>query len=92
MINKEHLVNDGLDFGTCKNDQGTIWSYNQGVILGGLVALNHAAPDPILPATAQSIASAAIARLTDATGILHDSCEPNGGVDCVQFKGIFVRI
>ena len=91
MINEQRLINDGLDPQTCKNNQGTIWSYNQGVILGGLVGLNHAAPDPSLPATAQAIASAALARLTDANGILHDSHEPNGGVDSVQFKGILVR-
>ena len=91
MINEQHVINDGLDFRTCQNNQGNTWSYNQGVILGGLVELNDAVPDPVLPATAQAIASAALAKLTDANGILHDSCEPNCGVDGVQFKGIFVR-
>ena len=40
---------------------------------------------------AQSIALAAISRLTDQHGILHDTCEPNCGADGVQFKGIFAR-
>ncbi|MGA8230769.1 MAG: glycoside hydrolase family 76 protein [Candidatus Acidiferrales bacterium] len=91
LMNEQHLINDGLDSKTCKNNQANVWSYNQGAILGGLIALNNAAPDPILPSMAQAIASAALARLTDANGILHESCEPNCGVDCVQFKGIFVR-
>jgi hypothetical protein len=40
---------------------------------------------------AQSIALAAIGRLTDSDGILHDACEPKCGADGVQFKGIFAR-
>ncbi len=91
MMNEQHLINDGLDPKTCKNNRANVWSYNQGVILGGLIALNNAAPDASLPATAQAIASAALEALTDINGILHDSHEPNGGVDTVQFKGIFVR-
>ena len=90
MINAQHLINDGLD-DACKNNQKTTWTYNQGVILGGLAELNKIAPDPALPATAQSIAVAAIENLADAKGVLHDTCEPNCGSDGVQFKGIFMR-
>ncbi|HTZ89509.1 MAG TPA: glycoside hydrolase family 76 protein [Alloacidobacterium sp.] len=91
MINARHLINDGLDLTTCKNNQQNTWTYNQGVILGGLTELNKVAPNPTLPATAQSIAAATLTRLTDANGILHDTCEPNCGADGVQFKGIFLR-
>jgi predicted alpha-1,6-mannanase (GH76 family) len=91
MINAQYLINDGLDHSTCKNNQQNTWSYNQGVILGGLAELNKTAPNPALPAIAQSIASAALTHLTDAKGILHDTCEPSCGADGVQFKGIFVR-
>lgn len=90
MINAQHLINDGLDLATCKNNQGTTWSYNQGVVLGGLTELNKIAPDPVLPTTAQAIANAALTNLTDAN-IMHDTCEPKCGGDGVQFKGIFVR-
>ena len=38
MINSSHLVNDGLT-ASCKNNGRTAWSYNQGVILGGLADL-----------------------------------------------------
>ena len=38
MINSENLVNDGLD-AACHNNHRTTWTYNQGVILGGLTVL-----------------------------------------------------
>jgi predicted alpha-1,6-mannanase (GH76 family) len=90
MINAQHLINDGLT-SACKNNGKTTWTYNQGVILGGLSELNRLAPDPSTLETAASVATAAIANLTDSNGILHDTCEPNCGADGVQFKGIFVR-
>jgi predicted alpha-1,6-mannanase (GH76 family) len=90
MINKDHLVNDGLT-ASCANNQKTTWTYNQGVILGGLAAFNQATNDPSLLAEANAIAEAALSHLTDAQGILHDSCEPKCGADGTQFKGIFVR-
>jgi predicted alpha-1,6-mannanase (GH76 family) len=94
MINQQHLVNDGLDSSTpsaCKNNGQTTWSYNQGVILGGLIDLNKAMPDATLPFIAGQIANAALTHLTDDAGILHDTCEPKCGADGPQFKGIFVR-
>ena len=90
MINDEHLVNDGLD-ANCQNNRKTTWTYNQGVVLGGLSALFAETHDDALIAEAREIADAAIAKLTDAQGILHDSCEPKCGADGTQFKGIFVR-
>jgi hypothetical protein len=90
MINSQYNINDGLT-STCENNGQTVWSYNQGVILGGLVELNKAAPNTSYITIAQAIATAAIAKLTDANGILHDPCEPNCGADGSQFKGIFVR-
>lgn len=91
MINPDHLVNDGLD-ATCHNNHRTTWTYNQGVILGGLSMLSKQAGDPKPLETAQSIALSAIARLTDLDGVLHDPCEPaRCGNDAPQFKGIFSR-
>ena len=89
LINSRHTINDGLDKTTCKNNNGTVWSYNQGVILGGLVALSKASnSDQSYISTAKSIADAALAALTDENGILHDPCEPNCGGDGTQFKGV----
>ena len=91
MINAQHLINDGLNLSTCQNNGQNTWSYNQGVILGGLAELNSVTHDASLLTTAQTIADAALTHLTDANGVLHDTCEPNCGADGVQFKGIFVR-
>lgn len=90
MINAHDLVNDGLD-SQCHNNQKTTWTYNQGVVLGGLTALSKQTGDAKLLERARSLALAAISQLTDREGILHDACEPNCGADGVQFKGIFVR-
>jgi len=85
------LVNDGLD-AACHNNHRTTWTYNQGVILGGLTVLAKQSDDPKPLQVAQSIALAAISRLTDLDGVLHDPCEPaRCGNDATQFKGIFAR-
>ena len=93
MINAEYTINDGLNDTTCQNNNGTVWSYNQGVILGGLEELSRAdaANSGLYISTAQRIADAAIANLTDGNGILHDPCEPDCGADGSQFKGVFAR-
>jgi predicted alpha-1,6-mannanase (GH76 family) len=98
VINSKHLVNDGLRRvqgqgagAECVNNGQTTWSYNQGVVLGGLAELSRKNPDPALPQAAREIATSAITLLTDKNGILHDPCEPNCGADGVQFKGIFAR-
>lgn len=90
MINGDNLINDGLDInpdGSCTNNGDTAWSYNQGVILGGLVELSRATGDSEYLSEAISIAEAAIEALSE-NGILHESCEPNDcGGDGPQFKG-----
>lgn len=89
MINGENLVNDGLN-DACQNNGQTTWTYNQGVILGGLVDLYQATKDPTLLAQAQAIADAALRTLAP-NGILKEPCEPDCGGDGPQFKGIFMR-
>jgi predicted alpha-1,6-mannanase (GH76 family) len=98
MTNARGLINDGLGKGrgqnagqACINNGRTTWTYNQGVILGGLAELSAANHDPALTEAAEKIATAAITQLVDENGILHDPCEPRCGADGVQFKGIFVR-
>ena len=98
MINAKSLVNDGLNNSrgrssgpVCTNNGRTTWTYNQGVVLGGLAELSSAKHDPTVEQAAQKIAMAAITQLVDDNGVLHDSCEPKCGADGVQFKGIFVR-
>lgn len=91
MINAEQLVNDGLD-NHCRNNGKTIWTYNQGVLIGGLVDLSRATQDPTLLDRAIAIADAAIVKLAP-NGILQEPCEPKAdcGNDGPQFKGVFIR-
>lgn len=91
MINAHYNINNGISLVTCRNDNGNVWSYNQGVILGGLLELYRAAPDKAYLTMAERIALAAIRSLSDSDGILHDPCEPDCGADGPQFKGIFMR-
>ncbi|UWZ85834.1 glycoside hydrolase family 76 protein [Occallatibacter riparius] len=98
MINGTGLINDGLGTssghtvaGSCANNGQATWSYNQGVVLGGLTELAKLNSDAFIPRAAQKIAIAAITHLVDNQGMLHDPCEPKCGADGVQFKGIFVR-
>src|SRR5712691_9611632 len=45
MINDHHLINDGLN-DQCQNNGEPTWTYNQGVILGGLVEMFHCSGNP----------------------------------------------
>ena len=90
MFNTDGLINDGLT-PDCRNNGRTTWSYNQGVILGGLTELSRALGNASLLQRADSIAHAAIAKLADSDGILHDANEPHCSGDTLQFKGIFIR-
>jgi predicted alpha-1,6-mannanase (GH76 family) len=91
MIREDNQINDGLDK-NCKNNHKTIWTYNQGVILGALTELSKLHDKTHVLQRANDIADAAIENLTDSQGVLRDACEPNcGGDDVPQFKGIFVR-
>lgn len=90
LINTQHLVNDGLT-PDCRNNGGVTWTYNQGVILGGLVALHESTGDESLLSMARAIADAAIMHLANDDRVLVEPYEPDLGNDGPQFKGIFAR-
>ncbi len=90
MINSDGLVNDGLD-AECKNNHRQTWTYNQGVLLTGLVGLHSLTGDADALAKAELIAAAVQKHLTDKDGVVHDTCEPHCGEDGIQFKGILMR-
>jgi predicted alpha-1,6-mannanase (GH76 family) len=98
LIGPSGLVNDGLT-PACANNGGTTWTYNQGVILGGLAALFEITGDRDYLRQGESIANATLSKLvTPASahppGILVEPCERTSGGcdgDQAQFKGIFVR-
>ena len=90
MINESSLVNDGLT-ADCSNNGQTTWSYNQGVILGGLTEMYLITGDADFLDRAQAIADAAVQELVTTGGILTDVCEPDCDDNGAQFKGIFMR-
>jgi predicted alpha-1,6-mannanase (GH76 family) len=98
LIGASGLVNDGLTAG-CENNGGVTWTYNQGVILGGLAALYEITGETAYLTQGQAIADAALRLLTSPAsaatpGILAEPGEsatsPADG-DRPQFKGVFVR-
>ena len=94
LINGQHLINDGLDE-QCHNNNGTPWTYNQGVILGGLVELAKATGDASLLARASVLANASTTDPgSNPNGVLRESCESAAdhcGKDGPSFKGIYAR-
>ncbi|TQV95189.1 glycosyl hydrolase [Cordyceps javanica] len=93
MINGDSLVNDGLD-AQCRNNGQPTWTYNQGVVLGGLVELYRATGGRGYLDRAGSLASASMRKLVDGNGILVEGCEHTGdrcGADGAQFKGVYAR-
>ena len=93
LIGPAGLVNDGLT-ADCANNGRTTWTYNQGVIVGGLTVLHEITGDGAYLAQAEAIAAAALRDLTVPPGILVEPGERETGRrdrDRPQFKGIFVR-
>jgi predicted alpha-1,6-mannanase (GH76 family) len=90
MINGDHMINDGLT-ASCANNGQTTWTYNQGVVLGGLAELNRATGDSSLLTTARTLADASTTKLVSG-GVLR---EPGEGDSCTgdgpTFKGAYVR-
>ncbi|GAA0624801.1 glycosyl hydrolase [Kribbella sandramycini] len=93
MINSAGLVNDGLN-GSCGNNGQTVWTYNQGLAIGGALELWRATGDSAVLAKARQLGDAAISSsLLSPGGILTESCDAAGTCDDnqKQFKGIFMR-
>lgn len=91
LINSDNLINDGISLTNCENNGQTTFTYNQGVILGALVELDKASPNPNHLEEANKIALAALDKLTDVDGILDEPTSDNPDITASQFKGVFVR-
>lgn len=92
MINAQKFVNDGLN-GACANNGGITWTYNQGVILGGLVELYRITGDRGYLLNAEQIAEATTSGQVYSGGILREPCEISGNCnnDQLIFKGLFAQ-
>lgn len=91
LINNQNVITDGITEDGCKAG-GAVFTYNQGVILGGLIELHTLTGDNAHLDNAHHIAAGALDYLTDEQGILREKEWP-GDLDetGAQFKGIFVR-
>ncbi len=98
LIGPNGLVNDGLDK-SGQNNGGQTWTYNQGVILGGLAALHEITGDAAYLRQGEVIADATLRSLTTPVpgsrhGILTEPGEQRtarNDADLPQFKGVFMR-
>jgi len=96
LTNSSDLVNDGLaiDGKSCQNNGENTWTYNQGVILGGLADMYKISGDVSYLSRAEAIADANMLTNVDGNGILYEKgCEPTGDCDDdgAIFKGIFME-
>jgi predicted alpha-1,6-mannanase (GH76 family) len=92
MINSKNLVNDGLT--NCVNNNGSTFTYNQGVLIGALTDLYKVTGETSYLTEATDIAHSVIANLADANDVLIEAspCDPTcGGGDVPEFKGICIR-
>jgi predicted alpha-1,6-mannanase (GH76 family) len=89
MIDADNLVIDSLSNLTDCAPVGPKFTYNQGVLIGGLVDLAQAKADPTLLDQAMVYAQAGMTLMLAENGILRDP--PCGGDICVQFKGVLMR-
>jgi predicted alpha-1,6-mannanase (GH76 family) len=89
MIGPSGLINDGLS-PAGRNNGGTTWTYNQGVVLGLLADLYSATSDRSYLSAGLVTAGAALRSLT-LDGILTEPGRGEPNRDLVQFKGIFAR-
>ncbi|EIZ77359.1 hypothetical protein WSK_4091 [Novosphingobium sp. Rr 2-17] len=87
MIDANGLVNDGLD-GACHNNGQPHFTYNQGVLLGGLSDLTTITADPQYRTAAVRTALAATRGLVTTDGILREPFD-GLGADGPMFKGVF---
>ncbi|MFE5569550.1 MULTISPECIES: glycoside hydrolase family 76 protein [Amycolatopsis] len=94
MINAAGLVNDGLTR-DCRNNGQTVWTYNQGLGIGGLVEIWRATGETRWLDAARRLGDAAVnGTVLTKNGVLTESCDI-GQNSCddnqKQFKGSFMR-
>ncbi|OLF11994.1 glycosyl hydrolase [Actinophytocola xinjiangensis] len=92
LVNAANLVNDGLTR-DCRNNGQPVWTYNQGLAIGGLTEAWRATGDVGYRDAAVRLADAGTTSpVLVSGGVLTERCDQNTCDDNQkQFKGIFVR-
>lgn len=95
VVTSDYFIVDGVNQTTCQ-PTGSIYTYNQGVILGAAVELYKATGNSTYLDLAGKIADAVTtpnSTLTSASGILEDGCDRQDDCsgDGEQFKGPFIK-
>ncbi|KAL1964547.1 hypothetical protein VTN77DRAFT_6844 [Rasamsonia byssochlamydoides] len=94
VVGTDGFIVDGVNYTTCQ-PTGAVYTYNQGVILGAATELFQATGNSTYLDLAGGIADAVTtpnSKLTNANGILVDSCDRQDDCsgDGEQFKGPFI--
>ncbi|EMC97064.1 glycoside hydrolase family 76 protein [Baudoinia panamericana UAMH 10762] len=88
---KNNTFHDGFAVSDC-SAEGTVFTYNQGVILGGLVGLYRSTGNSTWLDHAETIATGAVNSLVDSNGIMTETGEyPTSDLTASQFKGVLAR-
>jgi predicted alpha-1,6-mannanase (GH76 family) len=91
LFTKNNTFHDGVKLSDC-SAEGTVFTYNQGVILGGLVELYKADGQEGWLDWAGAIAKGAVTSLVDSNGIMTETGSyPTNDPTADQFKGVLAR-
>lgn len=94
LVNASGLVNDGLT-GSCGNNGGTVWTYNQGLAIGAALEVWRATGNASVLAASRRLADAAMSSpVLTRDGILTEACDAADRTcddNAKQFKGVFLR-
>lgn len=86
------LIVDALDMSTCRpNASSTIWTYNQGVILGAFAEMHRLTSSNAYLDSAHRIARSVTSWMVSAEGVLTEYGYPDVQEGAEQFKGVFAR-
>eukprot|EP00877_Chromochloris_zofingiensis_P011778 jgi/Chrzof1/6854/Cz02g01010.t1 len=89
LLTKDGKVFDGID-GQCHHEY-TLFSYNQGVLLGTLIQMYKVTGQDSYLRIAEKVADVPINDMSP-NGILREGCEPKTcNYDSEQFKGVYMR-
>ena len=91
LLSENNTFHDGFDLLDCSTE-GTVFTYNQGVIIGGLVELSKLTGNSSWLDSAASIAHGAVTTLVDSNGILTETGSyPTNDPTADMFKGVLAR-